>query len=443
MKYLTSLPGYTYCLEILLAVLVFSLKLEKRSYAGAGLLAGMLVLLAESVWAAPWFQKLGVHLWFYLVLVTVYLICLGCCRISAEEGLFCVSCGCLTQHFASSCYLMLFQMNWLPEETIQSKYIYFGLYLIVYLLFYFLFARNMPISGHYESSRKNSVLLAIATMIVVYYLSIFTKQLAEFMQVDTNNASYQIMLGICQIYAMVACVLLLVVQKLHQNEFQAWKTLEKSRAIWEQKKMQYQLSKENMELMNRKFHDMKHQIAALSLSKDGTERKEDQLKELQRLMQVYDAYTETGNEALDTILMEKGVYCNLHEIRWSCVADGSFLKFMDDIDLYTLLGNALDNAVESVEKSENREDRFITVVVRREKGFCLIQIKNYVEGEIQMRNGLPVTSKKDPENHGYGTQSIRAIAEKYYGTMSITSEENIFTLSVLLPIPEEQLRQVE
>ena len=437
MSFLTNLPDFTYCLEVLLAVCLFGLSLEKRPHAGIALLGGIAVLLGESVWIAPWFRKLGIHIWFYLILVTMFLICYACCRISVREAAFCISCGYLTQHFASSCYLLVSQMNWLPEENAATIWVYFGINLAIYTVFYFLFARGMTYAGHYESGRYSSILLLIGTMLVVYYLSVFTKQLTAFMHVDTDNASYRIMLGICQIYAMFACFLLLAVQKLHLNEFRAWKTLEKNKAVWEQRKMQYQLSRENMELMNRKFHDMKHQIAALSLTEDGSQQRSAYRQELQKLMHVYDAYTETGNEALDTILMEKGLYCSLHEIQWNCVADGSFLSFVDVVDLYTMLGNALDNAIESVEKADNKKDRFITAAVRQERAFALIQIRNHMEGEIQMRDGLPLTSKKDTENHGYGTQSIRAIAEKYHGSMTIAAEEGIFTITILLPLPDD------
>jgi sensor histidine kinase regulating citrate/malate metabolism len=102
-----------------------------------------------------------------------------------------------------------------------------------------------------------------------------------------------------------------------------------------------------------------------------------------------------------------------------------------------MLGNALDNAIESVEKADNKKDRFITAAVRQERAFALIQIRNHMEGEIQMRDGLPLTSKKDTENHGYGTQSIRAIAEKYHGSMTIAAEEGIFTITILLPLPDD------
>ena len=59
----------------------------------------------------------------------------------------------------------------------------------------------------------------------------------------------------------------------------------------------------------------------------------------------------TGNEILDTILTEKSLICENSGIHINCVADGSLLAFMNPVDLYTLFGNALDNAIEAGEKA--------------------------------------------------------------------------------------------
>ena len=109
---------------------------------------------------------------------------------------------------------------------------------------------------------------------------------------------------------------------------------------------------------------------------------------------------------------------------------------MDVVDLYTLMGNALDNAVESVEKTEDEKKRFISVNIRQEKGFALIQIKNHMEGKLHFRENLPVTSKDDAANHGFGIKSIRSIVEKYHGTVTVTADNNIFVLTILIPLSQ-------
>ena len=435
MSWLQSLPDYAYCAELLLAMLIYWLPLEKKRRWPLWMLGGAGVLYLESVFAQPLFHRLGLHLWFFLVFFTLFALCRCSAKITVWEALYTVSCAYFTQHIASSVYLLLAQFGLLPEGAALLPFIYLALYTAVYIAAYLLFSRGLADRGHYEVSRQLSLLLAATAIFVVYLLSVFTKQLAEFMHVDTSNSSYQIMLGICQIYAMLVCLLTLAAQKLHLQEFRAWRVLEMNQSIWNQKKAQFQFSKENMELMNRKFHDMKHQIAAISRMDAASPRKDALVRELQNIVQAYGSYADTGSEALDTILMEKGLYCSQHGIEWKCVAEGSFLAFMDVVDLYTMIGNALDNAVESAERVKDSGKRFISAVIRQERGFALIQIRNYTEDTPLFRDGLPLTSKPDAQNHGYGLRSIRAIVEQYQGSMTVRAEDHIFTLDILIPLP--------
>ena len=69
-------------------------------------------------------------------------------------------------------------------------------------------------------------------------------------------------------------------------------------------KGQYQLSKETIELINHKCHDLKHQVQAIRAVKDEKER-ETYLEKIEKSVQIYSAIVRTGNEILDTILTEK------------------------------------------------------------------------------------------------------------------------------------------
>ena len=69
----------------------------------------------------------------------------------------------------------------------------------------------------------------------------------------------------------------------------------------------------------------------------------------------YEAQNKTGNEVLDTILTSKSLYCQQHGITLTCVADGAALDFMDTMDLCSLFGNALDNAIEGTAKVAARQ----------------------------------------------------------------------------------------
>ena len=151
-------------------------------------------------------------------------------------------------------------------------------------------------------------------------------------------------------------------------------------------------------------------------------------------MEAYESYQHTGNEYLDIVLRDKAKAAREKGIDFTAVtpfADGGFLA---PLDISTLFGNALDNAIESVRKIADPDKRLIHVSVQRQKGFLRIRIENCFEGKIRFENGMPVTSKKDSAFHGYGTKSIRRIAESYGGSMTIHTEGDWFELRVLIPL---------
>ena len=51
-------------------------------------------------------------------------------------------------------------------------------------------------------------------------------------------------------------------------------------------------------------------------------------------------------------------------------------------------------------------------------------------------HGLPVTTKEEKLEHGYGMKSIQEITQKYNGQLQVRFENNTFILNILLPSPE-------
>lgn len=196
----------------------------------------------------------------------------------------------------------------------------------------------------------------------------------------------------------------------------------------------YQQSQASIDMVNRKYHDLKHQIAVLR-AEIGTAQKLDCLDQMEREIRAYESRNQTGNKVLDAILAAKSAWCLDHGITFTCVADGAALDFMGVVEVSALFGNALDNAIEGVGRLPDPDRRLIRLSVARQKDFLRIKVENSCVEDLVVGEELPRTTKADKSQHGYGLKSIRATAEKYGGTVTVRAEAGWFTLGVLIPIP--------
>ena len=195
-------------------------------------------------------------------------------------------------------------------------------------------------------------------------------------------------------------------------------------------------SKETIDLINIKCHDLKKQLGLLR----GNVTREE-LEELRERLSIYDASFRTGNEALDVLLAEKLLVCQSKGIHITCMADGAKLSFLSPAHIYSLFGNALDNAVEAASQVEDPDKRCIRVDIRAERGMLLGHFENYYQGELSFSDGLPVTTKEDPRFHGFGMKSMRMITEKYGGVLSLKAQDQVFYCNILLPLPAQDAVQ--
>ena len=196
---------------------------------------------------------------------------------------------------------------------------------------------------------------------------------------------------------------------------------------------QYRQSQESIDIINHKYHDLKHQIAILRQEKNP-DKKEAYLDEMEQGIKDYESMFKTGNGVLDTLLTGVSLKCARRDITFTCVADGTLLNQIYVMDLCTIFGNALDNAMEHVIQIEDIEKRLIHVSVSKMAEFVLIRIENYLQDEIKFDGELPRTTKGDKAYHGFGLKSIKYSVEKYHGTMEVKTENHWFTINILIPL---------
>ncbi|MCD7803012.1 MAG: GHKL domain-containing protein [Clostridiales bacterium] len=423
-------------LELTVGELIFAVSYRRKAHFTWRLLAA---LLAETaLCGALYALTVNSELWlvsntlYYLLMFAVSLILPFLCFQEEPIPLvFCAVCGYLLQHMGSQILQIFWNENsqafqlgngaWMLPYMLSSV----AVYVPIFCLSYWLFARQKRPVSYSKTVYRNLVVLSVVTLGLVIVLSSVR---------DTYAGESFTLTLITRIFSVFCCLFVLCLRTgvLEQVEWEQERTL--LRRINEIQREQYEQSRENIELINIKCHDLRHRME--SWEQQGGSVDLEELRETRHMVNIYDSSVKTGNETLDTILTRHSLYCQEHGIRLSCIADGSRLCFLPVGEICALFGNALENAIEAVSRLERPEDRIISLQVREQRGMLVVLVDNNYTGELVFRDGLPQTSKPEGADHGFGLKSIRLVAEKYGGEMTVTADE-LFHLCVLLPVPEK------
>ena len=193
----------------------------------------------------------------------------------------------------------------------------------------------------------------------------------------------------------------------------------------------YQEKLKDEEKVRSVYHDMKNHLLVLQRQINSPETAE-MVEKLQSQVAMYGDYEHTGNDILDIILKEKSETAREKHIALSVTADLNGVDFIEPLDVSTIFGNGLDNAIEASEKLPE-EQRAILVKAGRVQNFFSVLIENSC---LQNREYTKQrTTKNDDFLHGFGISNMRKAAEKYDGQLTIKCENEKFTLKILIPIP--------
>lgn len=374
---------------------------------------------------------------FSLALVLSVSVLMYCYDIAFANALFAATAGYTLQNLASGieqCILLLVRIN----NTVLSNIIFALISLIISIILYGIAWRLLaqPIRRHGQITIQNLAMVAIFAFVILINIGfdLIIKGLPFFAIPHGHVLALRII-------HLITCMFILMVEyELLYNRHlqQEVRTIQQ---ILSESERQYRISKETIEAINIKSHDLKHQIRLLSNGKAHVDQ--EMLKAIQHDVECWDATVSTGNDALDVILTEKSLLCSAAHISLSIIADGEALTHMKDAEIYSLFGNALDNAYEAVSQCEDPEKRAISVVIRSVAGMCSIHIENYFalpQGKAPstfnsdgQTKKLPSTTKDDPINHGFGLKSIQAIVHSYDGSLTFTTCQDIFHLNILIP----------
>ena len=442
---LTTLGVYKilYMAELLFTFFAYARKLRRRSRFALRVAAVCAVSLAVAA-----FFPMPIYGWWYtsFVFAVLFALLLAGSAFCFKEKFICmVYCGLAaytTRHAAFQAFGLIrtgFDMFFSQADgmLIYSLYgdaplaefmtrlnavwivLYIGVYVLVYALVFMFFGRRIWQSPDLQI--KNSSLLILSG--VIMFVNVLLHSILVY---GSDTASVYVML--LYVYNLVCCAFIFYMMSTVVDIKHLRQELVILGHLRELEREQYEEQSRDIELINMRCHDIKHQIYARMHDKS-----DDYLRDLDELINVYNAKVKTGNRELDIILTQKSLFCAKHGIVFSCMADGSGLSFMDKTDIYSLFGNIIDNAIECVMKFENKNRRVIDFSVSGERGVIAVRTGNYCDGDVTFdSDGLPVTTKTDKALHGYGMKSVREIVNKYGGDLDITVKDGIFSVGIIL-----------
>ncbi len=348
-------------------------------------------------------------------------ICWFCFDCSIKNTVFYVVAGWTSQHLVGALSSLLSVAFGVEVTYYDYTWQYFTInlccYIAVYTAIWFIFLKH-----HKAGSVIND-----NSMFVPALTAFLAITLLNMLSYTDDTQSYVA----AKCYAVACCILtLFLIYKAYENK--ALKDeIEVLEELDRKKSEQYQISKESVDLINTRTHDLKKLVN--TLSNMGGTISDEELQKLQDEIRDTDAVALTGNDALDTVFTEKGNHSRKNSIELSVIVDADDLSFMTDIELYSIFSNILDNAIEANMNLE--KGRMINVRVRETNGFLIIHEDNPYNGTIKKKGDRYLTSKKDKDGHGYGILSIRRTVEKHSGETSITASGNVFNIDIAIPVP--------
>lgn len=142
---------------------------------------------------------------------------------------------------------------------------------------------------------------------------------------------------------------------------------------------------------------------------------------------------QTGNVSLDAILNSKLSLAEKEAVDVNCKVELYGELSISDIDLCVLIGNLIDNAVESCAKLPEDAGRFLRIYICVRRSQLYIAVTNATNEVIRKLDQEYITQKRG--NHGHGLKRIDTIVEKYQGYIKRANEPGVFSTEIMLPLP--------
>ena len=369
---------------------------------------------------------LGVSSFYIAIWLFTYLPIQFCFSLDWKESLFIIIAGYSFQHGVYS--LLEPFKSFFKLTTLQSGVIFdIATYIPFFFLYFFFYSKKVNQNCEIKKHKPNFLFFSFFLVISADVFNVFV-QFHE----DFNNASDLVKM-VCHFYSFLVSLasLFLLYSFTRMNRLEQ-DTHDVELLLENEKKRMIQ-ENNNIEVINRKVHDLKHMMNIFSSSLSDEER-DKEILDINQVLLNFEENIHTGNKALDNVLITRKRLCDKENISLSLITDGNALCFMDYVDILSLFSNLLDNAIDGVKRLNIDNKKHISLKVEKNLNQVFIHIENDCLDDIKFDgDNLPITSSNDKIQHGYGVKSIRYLTQKYHGNLNIYVSEHKFIVDILIP----------
>lgn len=297
------------------------------------------------------------------------------------------------------------------------------------LLFY-VFALLLKIFKRNRMSLGKKEWAFIITIFIVSFLSLAAIQIT--LQRNEFSQPYSGILMIAELGLILINIICFFMLSILNNSHKAAEELSVLKQQDEIRKQYAENVKYRYDEIKRIRHDMKQSYTVLEtlLSDNRTSEAMEYICAGRLALAKTEVLIDVGNDFVNSILNSKlstakqlGI-----EVICSSVKD---ISGIEAVDLCTLLGNLLDNAIEAAEQCLS-ENRLIEVKITNSDEKLIIHVTNSIKASVLNENSELLSTKKNPLEHGFGVRSIRLIAKKFSGTVNYYEEDNTLSCRVIL-----------
>lgn len=317
--------------------------------------------------------------------------------------------------------ILMEKLSLIPEDAVIRNSIEVVFSKLVLIFFYYALLRRLW-KKDYRQSRTQ----------VFLYLVMFLYSMLNFMIFITaaaREADYFLLcanMG-CVIFAnMYLFYSLKVEDEKNSMEFQI-------AMMKQQESMQFEHYERQREKYGRSIevlHDVsKHLRSIEELYQTGmTDKAMEYTRQIEDILKPLVPEEYSDNPMLNILLADRKQAAESSGIRFEVKVESTGLGFIEPMDVTTLFGNLLENALQAAGRCSG--ERYMKVHIKNYNEMLSIRIENSVEKEVMIKNGRPVGT--GGKGTGIGCLNVERCVERYGGSVLYKNGDGKFYSDVIL-----------